>query len=78
MKHGPFGVGPWVGVTAVLVHRNRTLYCGRASGRPGPDLVQHFRARGLDPKGHPYVVTVQVPRDRIPDERRAVVEAFGA
>lgn len=61
---------------AVLVHRGSLLYCGRASGKPGPDLLQHFRERGLDPKGHAYVVSVRVPRGRIEDEVEAVVAAF--
>lgn len=58
----------WPGCTVVLVHRGSRLYCGRPSRMPGMDFVEHFRGRGLDPKGHAYVCTVQVPRAKVEDE----------
>ena len=61
------------GRVAILVHRGSTLYCGRASGRHGLDFVKHFQARGLDPKGHPYVVSVRVRRDRVLTELDALL-----
>ena len=60
-------------VVAVLVHRGSTLNCGRRSGRSGLDFVGHFRTRGLDPKGHPYVAFVRVRRDRIRTELNAIL-----
>ena len=64
------------GRAAVIVHRDSLLYCGRDSGRSGPDFLRHFRNRGFDPKGHPYVVAVRVPPTRIKAEVEAVLAAL--
>lgn len=64
------------GRIAVVVHRGSLLYCGRPSGRPGLDFVEHFLDRGLDPKGHPYVVTVRVRPGDMPSELQALLVAI--
>lgn len=64
------------GRVAVVVHRGSLLYCGRPSGRRGLDFVRHFLDRGLDPKGHPYVVTVRVPAGDVPAELHALLVAI--
>ncbi|MEQ9319517.1 MAG: hypothetical protein RIF41_10185 [Polyangiaceae bacterium] len=66
------------GRLVAIVHRNQRLYCGRSSQSAGLNLIEHFRARGLDPKGHPYVSTVDVPNGRIADELEALACATGA
>jgi len=58
-----------------LVHRGRLLYVGRDSRRPGLNLLTHFRARGLKPKGHSYVAFVTVPPGRMDDEVAALAAA---
>jgi hypothetical protein len=63
------------GRTAVVVHRGHTLYCGRDSQMPGLDFVQHFRERGLAPKGHGYVCFVRCGKHRIEEELRALRDA---
>lgn len=65
------------GRLVAIVHRQQRLYCGRSSQRPGLDLIEHFRNRGLDPKGHPYVCTVDVKEDLIEDELAALRTAMG-
>lgn len=59
-----------------IVHRGSRLYVGRPSGREGLDLVKHFTTRELRPKGHPYVCTVQLSRDRVDHEVSALREAI--
>lgn len=65
------------GRVVTIVHRRQRLYCGRSSQQPGLDLIQHFRDRGLDPKGHPYVCTVDVKGELIDDELEALKAATG-
>jgi hypothetical protein len=60
------------GLVRVLVHRRERLYVGRDSRTAGVDLIAHFRSRGLDPKGHPYVCTVSVHASAIDDEIAAL------
>ena len=63
---------------AVLVHRDRRLYCGEsATGDDEFDFLAHFQARGLVPRGHPYVAFVDVPKARIDEELAALVGALG-
>lgn len=64
------------GRLAVIVHRQQRLYCGRSSQQPGLDLIQHFRNRGFDPKGHPYVCNVDMRKDLIEDELAALRAAM--
>jgi len=53
----------------VVVHRRSLLYCGyRTDLSEAFDLLGHFRARGLTPKGHPYVCYVKVGANRIDEE----------
>lgn len=65
------------GSLVVIVHRRQRLYCGRSSQQPGVNLIEHFRDRDLDPKGHPYVCTVDVRDDDIEDEVAAIKVAMG-
>lgn len=65
------------GKLRVLVHRSCRLYCGRDSQTFGLDLIQHFRQRGLDPKGHGYVCTVTLTKPRISTELDALRNAIG-
>ena len=60
----------------VIIHRRQRLYCGRSSRRLGLDFIEHFRSRGLKPKGHPYVCTVDLPAERIEDELSALRAAI--
>jgi hypothetical protein len=58
-----------------LAHRERLLYVGRDSRRPGLDLLAHFGARGLAPKGHSYVAFAQIPHGRMDGEIDALAAA---
>ena len=58
-----------------LAHRERLLYVGRDSRRPGLDLLAHFCARGLAPKGHSYVAFAQIPRGSMEVEIDALAAA---
>ena len=60
----------------VLVHRGQRLYVSRDSRRPRIDLIAHFQGRGLDPKGHPYVCTVNIPASRIDSELAALMNTL--
>jgi hypothetical protein len=59
---------------SIVVHRSRTIYCGRRADRgPEVDLLAHFAARRLRGKGHPYVAFADVPTGRIDEEVTALV-----
>jgi hypothetical protein len=59
----------------VLVYRRTRLYVGRSSRGQDIDLLAHFRARGLEPQGHPYVCCVAIPSKCIDAEVDALAEA---
>jgi hypothetical protein len=63
------------GCVCVIVHRCEVLYVGRDSRLPGPDLIAHFRHRGLAAKGHPYVWFVQLHPSRVDEEISALARA---
>jgi hypothetical protein len=66
------------GCVRVLVHRNQLLYVGRDSAKRAPDLLAHFRKRGLSASGHPYVCFVKLRAAQIDAEiaaLRAVAQA---
>ncbi len=59
---------------SIVVHRNRTLYCGRnTSDGPSFDFLAHFAARGLEAKGHPYVAFANIPKARMEEELSALL-----
>ncbi len=54
---------------SIVVHRNRTIYCGRnTSNGPSFDFLAHFAARGYRAVGHPYVAFVNLPENRMKEE----------
>lgn len=65
------------GRLVAIVHRRQRLYCGQNSQRPGLDLIEHFRSRRLDARGHPYVCNVDVPSHSIENELAALRHAMG-
>ena len=61
----------------ILVHRNRRLYCGESARVEKEfDFLAHFQARGLLPKGHTYVATIDVPKARIEEELAVLLVAL--
>ena len=61
----------------VLVHRSSLIYCGRNSQKIGIDLFQHFKSRGLEPKGHAYVCFVNATSNQVQAELDALRVALG-
>ena len=56
----------------VLVHRRQLLYVGRDSRKSAPNLLAHFRNRGLSPSGHPYVCFVKLRGEQLEPELAAL------
>jgi len=59
-------------MVTVIVHRSTLLYCGRDSRRNGIDFISHFKSRGLQPKGHPYVCFVHLTEQQLQAELEAL------
>ncbi len=60
---------------AVIVHRNKLLYCGIRSKIIKFDLLEHFKSRGLEPKGHPYVCFADLGKHNAQEEIEKLAEA---
>lgn len=59
---------------SIVVHRNRTIYCGRnTSNGPSFDFLAHFAARGIKAVGHPYVAFVDLPENRMKEETASLL-----
>lgn len=67
-----------LGCVVVIVHRRRRLYVGQASDAMIIDLIEYFRGRGLQPKGHSYVCVVELPAEDIENEVEALTAAVEA
>jgi hypothetical protein len=62
---------------SILLHRNRRLYCGESARVEKEfDFLAHFESRGLLPKGHTYVATIDVPKARIEEELAVLLAAL--
>lgn len=70
----------WHRPVSIIVHHGGSLYCGRRSrGGPKIDFLAHFKSRGFNATGHPYVAFVDVPEHRVEDEiGRLLAEVEGA
>ena len=59
---------------SIVVHRNRTIYCGRnTSADLNFDFLAYFASRGIETKGHPYVAFAHLSPEQTDVELSALL-----